>query len=74
MINSITGRHVASISAPFFGSDPVSGHRYVGWKPCIEWCEHQWGNYNNRWFFIGEGVFEFNDERDYLMFMLRWGS
>jgi hypothetical protein len=73
MINSITDRHVASISAPIIGFDPINGHRYQGWKPCIEWCEQQWGN-RGSWFFIGEGVFEFNDERDYLMFLLRWGS
>jgi hypothetical protein len=70
----MTGRHVASISAPIVGFDPINGHRYQGWKPCIEWCEQQWGNYNNKWVFISEGVFEFNDEQDYLMFILRWGS
>jgi ribulose bisphosphate carboxylase small subunit len=71
MMNEITKRHVASIQAPYDTLNTIPGHRYRGWQPCIEWCEQQWGN-RGSWFFIGEGVFEFNDERDYLMFLLRW--
>lgn len=69
MKNSISNRHVASVMAPI--DDVISKHRYQGWKPCIDWCEKQWGNQGG-WWYIGEGVFEFIEERDYTWFMLRW--
>jgi len=72
MMNEITKRHVASIQAPRDPLNAVSGvWCYQGWKPCIEWCEGLWGNQGG-WWYIGEGVFEFNREQDHLMFMLRW--
>jgi hypothetical protein len=66
-MNEIHNRYVASVQAP--NTHPG----YGGWKPCMDWCEERWGNHGG-WWYIGEGVFEFNDERDYLMFLLRWGS
>ena len=50
-------------------ANPINGHRYQGWKPCIDWCEEQ---IVDGWWYIGEGVFEFVDEADRTMFMLRW--
>jgi hypothetical protein len=61
-MNEIDTRYVASIKAP--ESSP-----YLGWAPCIDWCEQRFGP---GWWYITEGVFEFVDERDYLLFMLRW--
>lgn len=49
---------------------------YVGWAPCISWCEEHlyYSNHNKPcWRYVGEGVFEFENEKDYTMFMLRWG-
>jgi hypothetical protein len=70
MKNSISNRYVASVMAP--GPDLGGALQvYQGWKPCIDWCEKQWGN-QGRWWFIGEGVFEFTEELDYTWFMLRW--
>jgi hypothetical protein len=69
-MNEITNRYVANIMAPTMSSDPITGHRYQGWKPCMDWCETQ---IVDGWWYIGEGVFEFVDEADHLMFMLRWG-
>jgi hypothetical protein len=69
----MSGWHVASVQAPIVNSDPVNGHRYQGWQPCIEWCQTQFGNRAiDGWRFVGEGVFEFREEKDYLMFLLRW--
>ena len=61
-MNEIHTRFIASVGAP--DSKP-----YKGWSPCFNWCEH---HLNEGWWYIGDGVFEFIDERDYLMFMLRW--
>ena len=55
--------------APVINSDPVSGHRYQGWTPCIEWCD---ANCEGPWLFVSEGVFEFEWDTDYMLFMLRW--
>lgn len=62
-MNEINNRHVASILQP-----AVNG-AYQGWTPCMQWCEQQ---IVDGWWYIGEGVFEFVDEGDHLMFMLRW--
>lgn len=66
-MNSISNRHVASITAP------VSDGVYQGWKPCMDWCEEHFGN-KGGWWYIGEGVFEFTDQEDYLIFTLMWGK
>jgi hypothetical protein len=72
MMNEISKRYVASIHAPYDTLNTIPGHRYRGWQPCLEWCEERFGK--GGWWYIGEGIFEFNDKRDYLMFVLRWGS
>jgi len=69
-MNEIHNRYVASVESPVMQHDPVNGHRYQGWTPCMKWCEQHLGK---GWWYISEGVFEFNNEQDYLMFMLRWG-
>jgi hypothetical protein len=69
-MNEITNRYVASVAAPTMSADSISGHRYQGWTPCIIWCEKHIGD---GWWFIGDGVFEFVDDADRTMFMLRWG-
>lgn len=60
---------IASIMPPVMQADPVSGHRYQGWKPCIEWCDKYC---EGPWLFVSEGVFEFEWDTDYTLFMLRW--
>ena len=62
-MNEIHNRYVASVMAPEM--------RYQGWAPCIRWCEENLDNYRG-WWYVSEGVFEFVDEADYLMFVLRW--
>jgi hypothetical protein len=48
---------------------PPDSPKYVGWTPCIKWCgDHCEGT----WRFISEGVFEFDLDSDYMIFMLRW--
>lgn len=54
---------IASIMPP-----EVDGS-YQGWTPCMNWCSEQCEGY---WRFVGEGVFEFHLDSDYLMFMLKW--
>jgi hypothetical protein len=68
-MNEIHHRYVASVTAPTMLADPNTGHQYQGWTPCIHWCEDQ---IVDGWWYIGEGVFEFINEEDYLMFILRW--
>lgn len=73
-MNCSNGWYVASVQAPtpyVFSDKSVS--RYLGWTPCIEWCNEQFGNnVIDGWRFQGEGVFEFCEERDYAWFLLRW--
>jgi len=78
MINELSGWHVASIIPPvdvtFKGK-----YRYQGWMPCIKWCVETFGGgigasaWGPGWRFVGEGVFEFRDEKDKTWFLLRWG-
>ena len=42
---------------------------YQGWSPCILWCDK---NCEGKWNFWSEGVFTFELNSDYTMFMLRW--
>ena len=73
MKNEWNGWYVASVEAPVV--DRISKHVYQGWRPCIEWCKTQFGDRAlDGWRFVGEGVFEFRDEQDYAMFLLRWLS
>ena len=69
-MNEIHKRHVASIQAPYKPRNTIPGHSYQGWQPCLEWCEERLGT--KGWWYIGEGVFEFNNKNDHLMFILRW--
>jgi len=71
-MNEISKRHIASIPAPYESLNTISGHRYLGWKPCLEWCEERFGH--RGWWYIGDGVFEFHSAQDHMMFLLRWGS
>jgi len=75
------GWHIASVPAP----PPVPGadHRgwkvlYAGWTPCIVWCEDQFGSITwpgpqSSWHHLGEGVFEFKNDADRMLFLLTWG-
>ena len=55
-------RYVASVQSP-------PAEFYQGWRPCIKWCQD---HITEGWWFIGEGVFEFVNEADRTMFLLRW--
>jgi len=72
MKNQLTEWYVASIMPPV--DETINGkYRYQGWTPCIEWCKEQFGNSAmDGWRFVGEGVFEFRGEQDYVLFLLRW--
>jgi hypothetical protein len=64
IVNEIHNRYLAKVQSPV--------GRIQEWGHCIRWCEEQWGNMGD-WFYMGGGVFEFNNEKDYTWFMLRWG-
>ena len=60
---------IASIMPPV--DEIINGkYRYQGWQPCIDWCSY---TCEGPWLFISEGVFEFELDSDYVLFMLRWG-
>jgi len=68
MTNELSGWYVASVVSPVY-----HGKSYQGWRPCIDWCRKHLGDRAiDGWRFQGEGVFEFREEKDYLMFLLRW--
>ena len=79
MINELNDWHVASIMPPPVDMTFNGKYRYQGWHPCIEWCVKQFGGgigiaaWGPGWRFVGEGVFEFRDEKDKTWFLLRWG-
>ena len=62
-MNKIHNRYVVKVQSPV--------RKFQGWALCIRWCEDQWGNAED-WFYMGGGVFEFNNEKDYTWFLLRW--
>jgi len=65
MKNTPTDRYVASV---FPHVKP--GEVYHGWSECVDWC---YKNIKNvEWRYVGEGVFEFKHEHDYIWFTLRW--
>ena len=78
MINELSSWHVASIMPPV-DMDFNGKYRYQGWMPCIRWCVETFGGgigasaWGPGWRFVGEGVFEFRDEKDKTWFLLRWG-
>jgi len=59
--------HVASVPAPV-GT--------WGWTPCMKWCEKEFGyeqfDWQDRWRYNSEGVFEFKNAADCEWFQLRW--
>jgi hypothetical protein len=56
--------HVVSVMAP--GANQ-------GWTPCVDWCFEQFGDrVIDGWGYVGEGVFEFRDEKHAAWFLLRW--
>jgi hypothetical protein len=67
-MNEIHKRYAASVMAPTAGDGHVA---YRGWQPCIDWCEKHLDNYRG-WWYVSEGVFEFVDEKNHLVFVLRW--
>jgi len=56
--------YVASVCAPQV--DKI----YRGWIDIITWCDQ---HCKNRYRYEGEGVFRFSEEKDYVLFLLRWG-
>lgn len=54
-------RHIISISPPYPD---------VHWNRCVKWCRKYLEE--RSWHFQGEGVFEFENERDYLWFVMKW--
>jgi hypothetical protein len=74
MKNNLSGWYIASILPPV--DETINDkYRYRGWMLCIDWCKETFGEMtmdNYVWRFIGEGVFEFRDEKMLLMFLLRW--
>jgi len=77
-MNNISRWHVASVPSPATKSDPINGHIYQGWRPCMEWCVETFGGgigatvWGPGWRYVSEGVFEFRQEQDRTMFLLRW--
>lgn len=43
--------------------------RFGTWSTRIEWCEK---NCTGKWAYKGTGKFQFYNEQDYLMFLLKW--
>ena len=63
---------IASVMAPTVNVTPTTGDghtAYRGWSACIEWCDE---HCEGPWLFVTEGVFEFEWDSDYVLFMLRW--
>ena len=67
VVNPVNGWDVVSVMAP---NDPII---YKGWKPCMDWCFEQFGSHTiDGWGYVGEGVFEFREEKHAAWFLLRW--
>jgi len=43
---------------------------YTGWMRCYDWCKEHITQ--NHFKYIGDGVFEFKNEQDCILFKLRW--
>ena len=79
MKNEFSAWYVASVAAPINRYNPINGHGYQGWIPCMEWCTQTFGEMRSpdsppRWRFISEGVFEFREESDLIAFLLKWSQ
>jgi hypothetical protein len=67
VMSPVNGWHVVSVMAPKIAPN------YKGWSPCINWCLEQFGRHiDDGWGYMGEGVFEFQEEKHAAWFMLRW--
>jgi hypothetical protein len=78
------GWHVASVPAHTLSIPMLNEHRGAwqvqerNWRPCMEWCVETFGggigarSWGPGWRYVSEGVFEFKNESDRLMFLLRW--
>ena len=82
MKNKLSDWHVVSVMPPVVETINDQS-RYQGWRPCIDWCAKHFGEQRyylhnsrggERWRFVGEGVFEFKDKKDLVLFLLRWAS
>jgi hypothetical protein len=61
------GWHVVGVPAP---DDPII---YKGWTLCFDWCFEQFGSHTiDGWGYLGEGVFEFREEKHAAWFLMRW--
>ena len=65
MRNSLNGWYVVSVASPVTET-------YQGWSPCISWCGETFGEDQRHWCYVGEGIFEFREEKDCALFLLRW--
>jgi hypothetical protein len=64
-MSPVNSWYVVSVIAPENGRH--------GWTPCIKWCFEQYSRSSiTSWGFVGEGVFEFREEKHAAWFMLRW--
>lgn len=41
-----------------------------GWERAYGWCESYC--HEDGWWYLGDGVFEFNSDRDAFLFKLKW--
>jgi hypothetical protein len=70
VMSPVNGWYVVSVMAP---DDPKIAPHYKGWSPCMDWCFEQLGSHTvDGWGYLGEGVFEFREEKHAAWFMLRW--
>ena len=52
---------------------PMTEKLWESWRPCVEWCRENFGDRAiDGWRFNGYGEFEFREESQYLLFLLRW--
>ena len=64
--------YIITVPAVYNDDDySMTGRVYSGWNPCYRWCEENLCALS--WYFVGEGVFEFANEKDMILFKLRWG-
>jgi hypothetical protein len=74
MKNPLNDWYVASVPTPHTDK-PYSR----GWSDCMNWCRDTFGEatttnplVGNGWRYMSEGVFEFENEKDCVLFLLRW--
>ena len=63
--NSMKFEHIASI----YMSPSEGGGT---WLDCIHWCKDNLDVMD--WNYMGEGVFEFRNKQDYVVFLLKWSQ